>query len=286
MRAIHRTLLTAVSILFTACVGGGKDQQIAQDEAQSIVDSAAAEGVATIDYIDQFEAADITGQAAISADTIAENLAIRINANHAKCATAIATANVVTTNWDCTVGEGDQAVTINGTTTINVTVNGQTVTFDGSTTGLTANEVTVDSATQFVVDLQATTATITRNVSLAKGDDILTIDLDGTAVFDNSGQGSRKVTVNATREVQLNNLSRTQTWQDVVYEEGKRLPISGTISVDGAARDVTAVFSQDAEGVVTIEVDVIVTNQQGEVVRTSSFVFIVDTANGDAVVPE
>ena len=275
MKTRQRIASILLPLMSLACAG--KDQQIAEDEAQSVVNSALSEGAATVEYVDQFEAADLSGIAVLDPNIVAANLAERINNTHADCAAAAAVTNVVTVDWGCTLGEGEQAVTIDGGTTVTVTLDGEAVVFTGASEGLTSNGLALESSTVFTVVPGAQTAAITREVSFNKGDDTLSISLDGEASVDNAGQGSRKATVNATRVVQLNALTRTQTWSDVVFEEGKRLPVSGTVAVDGAVRDVTAVFSQEAE-VVTINVNVV--NRRGE----SDFIFTVDTANGDVVV--
>jgi hypothetical protein len=276
MKTLQRIVTACLPVLALAC-NPNQDQKIAQDEAQSIVNSAASEGAATIDYADQFEAADIVGVQAVDADTIAANLANRINTNHAGCAAAVSAANVVNVDWGCTIGEGDQAVTVDGTTTVTVEIVDQSVVFTGTSDALNSNGLTLDSTTIFTVIPGEQTATIERDVTFTKGDDTLTIQLDGTAVFDNSGP-ARRVTIDAVREVQLNDLNRTQTWTDVVFEEGLRLPVSGVIDVDGAVRDVNAIFTQDAN-IVTIDVTVV--NRRGE----SNFIFTVDTTNGDTVEP-
>jgi hypothetical protein len=275
MKTRQRIVSILLPIFALACNFGGRDLLIAEDEAQSLLNSTASEGAATVDYLDQFEAANIVGVAALDANTVATNLANRINNNHANCAAAVAVTNVVTVDWGCTLGQGEQAVTIDGTSTVTVTIDAEAVVFTGVSEGLNSNGLSLDSNTVFTVIPGALTATIVRQVNFAKGDDTLSINLNGSAAFDNTD--SRQITVNATRVVQLNDLTRTQTWTNVVFEEGKRLPLSGTVNVDGALRDVTAVFSQEAD-LVTINVTVV--NRRGE----KSFIFTVDTANGDVVV--
>jgi hypothetical protein len=272
----RRIAALSLPIFGLACNLGA---DIAQQDAQELVDTVNDSASFVPEIAAEFEAAQIAAIAAPDANTIAGELATRIAANHA-CATATATANVVTVDWACTIGAGAQSTNIAGQTTIDVSVVDQTVTFAGSTPALTVGLANVNSATTLVVDLGATTATIDRDVVATRGDDVLTVSLNGSADFVNNG-GLRTVTIDATREVEFNQFERTHVWSGVVFQEGVRLPLAGEIEVEGArGGSLNAVFSTEGD---ESRVEVTVVGRRG---NERFFSFVIDTANDDEVIPE
>lgn len=278
MSLSQRIAALSLPLLLVAC--GGRIEDLAEQDAQELVDTVNDSASFVPEMTAEIEAAQIAAIAAPDADLIASELASRVEANHA-CATAAAAANVVTIDWACTIGEGDQATDLAGQTTITVSVDGDTVTYAGQTADLAVGALDVTSATTLVVDRGDTTASITRDVTITKGSDTLTISLDGTADLVVNGD-VRTLTIDATRNVQFNNFTRTHVWTGVTFQEGVRLPVAGTIDVDGArGGSLNAIFETDAAGLTTLTLTV--ENRRG---AERVFVFTVDTANGDVVVPE
>lgn len=280
---MRATALLCASLLSLGCVGAG-DEEILEG-TQQLVDSTEDASAFVTEVSDQIELGGSFAAAALpTAEEAALSLAERISQNHPACATATAAGTTVTVAWSCTKGQGAQAVAISGTTTIEVSSDAaaSTLTFVGSTDGLSAGLVTVSAATTVVVDVATKTATIDRDVTVTKDGQTLTISLLGDATLDNTDPAARRLTINAERTVSFGGQVRTQTWTAVVFQEGVRLPLSGNIRVEGArGGSFDASFSNDGAGLVTVTV--VLTNRRGQ---SETRIFVVDTANGDVVAPQ
>jgi hypothetical protein len=219
--------------------------------------------------------------ALVPADIIARTLAARLNERlGAGCPAAVvnaANAAQIDARWSCTLGGGAQSVALSGglTTAVTTDDSASAATFTHSTTGLRVDDASIDATTTARIIPGIPEARFTHSAVITRGGAARSVDQRGDIALDDSRPGALALRVNSTRELSLGAARRTQTWRDVVFRAGVRLPISGGIRVEGAPGGVVDVsFAND--GASEVRVDAVVIGSDGDVER---FTFAVDPAD-------
>jgi hypothetical protein len=281
MKPVYPIALCIAPILACAPAATTSQQELARGEVTTTVDTFWDWPYYVPMYQDELFLSDgfpFAARALVPADTIARNLAARLDGRLGPdCPAAVVNdvdAARVDVRWGCTLGDGAQSVTLSGGSTAVVTTDDitNTATFTHSTTGLRVDDASIDAASAVRITAGNPKAKFTHTAVITRGSQTTSVDQRGDIALDDSDPRAVTLTISGTREVSRSGATRTQTWRDVTFREGVRLPISGDIRVEGASGGVVDVtFTNDGANEVTVEAAV--TGSDG---RTERFNFTVD----------